>query len=502
MPFTLSRTGGPWGRNTRPRSRSGTRPRFQPTSLDDAAEARYRQAMVRLVLVLLLAATAGCKDCVGARTDAELLPELTAALETIEQPDAWEEALRRFERDARIYRRPQLANRIARLASQAEAARQPESLCSPTQIGTWIKAHLSRLRAEFEGQPTTPVEPVLCGTAPRPLIRGVDEVWNLYGLDLNAKSADLKLTVTGTAGMSDKTPHLAVVSSVKAEVQLAGEGGLRLHPLDQVLTLKAGDRVLSELPITDERPALRVTSTVHRGGVAAHPTATATVPADHVLIGGGCRASFRGDGQLLIASYPSGVQTWTCGSKDHLASDPSHITAYALSIPKSMGISTYVATSTSGRGGHMQALANLPAGYKLIGGGCRITKAIDISGHLLTIMRPGPRSYECEAKDHVVESVAVLNAYAIGIPEDIPFDVLRDDVAGVDARRGHVSARLSQPRSILVGGGCMVTQGEHGNLLWASYPRVDERRWVCAHKDHQRHQTAMPTAFALGLRAN
>ncbi|MEM7675483.1 MAG: hypothetical protein AAF449_05715 [Myxococcota bacterium] len=456
--------------------------------------------MPRLLPVMLLIALAGCKDCVGAQKDAELLPELNAALKIIEQPDEWETALRRFERDARIYFRPKLANRVARLASQAETAGQPESLCTPTQVGEWIRAHLTRVRAELEGQPTTPVEPVLCGSAPRPLVRGHDTQWNLYGLDLNAPTARLTLARASGDGETDATPFLAIRSPVKAIVDLSSKG-LQLTAQDTELLLKMGDRVLSRVPIDDASATFRVTTTESRSTVAAHPTTTATIPADHTLIGGGCRASFTGSGQLLVASYPSSPRGWTCKSKDHITSDPSNIIAYALSVPQARGLITTVATSTSPRGGHVRTLAHLPAGYKVIGGGCRISGASINSGHLLTVMKPGTTSFECEAKDHIIRSQANLQAYAIGIADDAPIEVVRQEVIGVESRHGRASARLTRPDAVLVGGGCTVTQSKDGNLLWASYPRTEERRWICAHKDHRTNTRATPTAFALGLRA-
>ncbi|MEO1336147.1 MAG: hypothetical protein AAFV29_10910, partial [Myxococcota bacterium] len=363
--------------------------------------------MPRLLLVMLLIASTGCKDCVGAQEDAELLPELNAALKVIEQPDEWEKALQRFEKDARIYFRPKLANRIARLASQAEAAGQPESLCTPTQVGEWIRAHLTRVRAELEGQPTTPVEPVLCGSSPRPLVQGYDTQWNLYGLDLNASTARLTLTKTSSAGEVDATRFLAIRSPVKAVVDLSADG-LQLTAKDTELMLKLGDRVLSRVPLNHKQATFRITTTENRSRVAAHPTTTATIPADHTMIGGGCRASFTGSGQLLVESYPSSPRNWTCKSKDHLTPDPSNIIAYALSVPKTLGLITTIATSTSPRGGHIRSQAHLPAGYKVIGGGCRISRASIDSGHLLTVMKPGSTSFECEAKDHIIRSQANL----------------------------------------------------------------------------------------------
>lgn len=455
---------------------------------------------MRRIVLALLVALVGCKDCVGANSDKELLPELTVALESVSQPQAWRSALAQFEKDARVYRRPELGNRIARLAYQAEAASQPESLCSATKIGKWVRAHLTRLQAEFQGQPTTPVEPVLCGSAPWPIVRGVDASWNLYGLDLNAGA--LSLAMTSSITSVDVTRHLHVVSAVRAEVRLTEPDGLRLAPDAEELVLKAGERVLSRLPLTDARPPLRLIVTEVRGLVAAEPTATATAPAGQMMIGGGCRASFHRAGQVLVASYPSGPRAWTCRSKEHLSADPSSMTAYVLSIPNDLGFTTKIAKTMSPRGGHISSQAHLPAGYQLIGGGCRLIRTTKKLGHLLTVMKPGTRSYQCEAKDHIVRSQAMIEAYAIGIPDDVPFTVVRNEVGGDEANTGHVSARLPEPGAILVGGGCAVAHGPKGNFPWTSYPRPHERRWVCAHKDHRSAERGTPTAYAIGLRSN
>lgn len=451
-------------------------------------------------LSLVLVFVSGCKACVGARSDAELLPELDRALESFHQPDDWRSALRRFEWSARIYRRPTLANRIFRLATQAEAATQPESLCTPVQVAHWIRAHLSRLRAALDGQAVTRVEPVLCGSTPRPLVRDVDEAWVLYGLDLQTDRANLRLLLASTATTTDVTPYLSVLSPVKAVVRFSGAGALRLSPGDYELVLQAGSRVLSRLPIVETQPVLRITTTVERGAVSVRATATATVPTDHVLVGGGCRGNYTTVGQLLTASYPSKRVAWRCEARAHLEPEPSYITAYALSVPRSLGFVPRVVTSTSRRGLRLEAQALLPAGYSLLSGGCRVTEPDVRDGPLLVDMAPGTSSFHCRCRDHLVKSQATLRAYAVGIPDDAPFEVFMDQSPGVEARQGHVSARMTTPYAALVGGGCSVSQTYHGNLLWAAYPRVDERRWVCAHTDHQKVQRATPTAYALGLR--
>ena len=452
---------------------------------------------MRRILLALLVAQIGCKDCVGAYADNELLPELEVALESVGHPEAWRSALARFEKDARVYRRPRLGNRIAKLTHQAEAASRPESLCSSTKIARWVRAHLTRLQAEFQGQPTRPVEPVLCGSAPWPVVRGVDKTWNIYGLDLNVGTLSLVMTSSGTE--ANITPYMRILSAVQAQVHF---GDFDLDPMATELVLKAGDRVLSRLPLTTARPPFRVTTTQARSEIAAQPTITATVPIDHMMIGGGCRATFQRGGQILVASYPSSARAWTCASQEHLLPDPSAITAYVLSVPKSLGLVTKLAKTMSPRGGHLTSQAHLPPGYVVIGGGCRIIRTTDTSRHLLTSMKPGTRSYQCEAKDHIVRSQAMLEAYAIGIPEEAPFTVVRNEVTGVEANHGILSARLSEAGATLVGGGCSVAHGPKGNFPWTSYPRPEERRWVCAHKDQRSAEPGTPTAYAIGLRLN
>lgn len=450
----------------------------------------------RVLLLVVALAPYGCRDCVGAKSDAELLPELGTALKNIAPPERWKPELTRFEKKARIYRRPALANRIAKLAQEAEAADQPGGLCTSVQVGQWVLAHLTRLRAELQGQPTTPVGPTLCGTAPRPLIRGFDATWNLYGLGLTAKG--LSLVVTSSTSRRDVTHHLEILSPVKARVRLAGADALALGPNDRELSLTSADRELSRVRLTSERPALPVSTTEGRSNLAA--TATASIPADHILVGGGCRMSSVGTGQVLISSFPGPDGTWRCRAKDDTTARPRSVTAVALSLPSRLGIEPTITSSSSSRAKLAYALANLPAEYLLVGGGCRLIQTSTSSGHVLTTMRPGTRSYECGATDTQGGSTDRLEAYAIGVPDILPYGVVRNTRVDQATDHGHASARLNVDSSVLIGGGCAVQAEEGSHLLWASFPRVDERRWVCAHRDRAPDARATPSAYVLGLR--
>jgi hypothetical protein len=68
-------------------------------------------------------------------------------------------------------------------------------------------------------------------------------------------------------------------------------------------------------------------------GPLAHPSASITVTADRLVVGGGARAFFGGAGQLVTENYPIS-NGWRASSKDHQVSDPGFVQAYVLSLPK------------------------------------------------------------------------------------------------------------------------------------------------------------------------
>jgi hypothetical protein len=70
------------------------------------------------------------------------------------------------------------------------------------------------------------------------------------------------------------------------------------------------------------------------GSQAAHPTATAVVPAGYALTGGGADVHWQGAGNLLWKLEPTRTSTpyFVGGAKDHINSDPATIDVYALGI--------------------------------------------------------------------------------------------------------------------------------------------------------------------------
>lgn len=69
-------------------------------------------------------------------------------------------------------------------------------------------------------------------------------------------------------------------------------------------------------------------------GVTAHPRQTVYLPPGCIITGGGARANWRGQGNLLTGSYPltGSIHGWAAEAKDHSVSDPSSITVWAIGL--------------------------------------------------------------------------------------------------------------------------------------------------------------------------
>jgi vibriolysin len=65
-----------------------------------------------------------------------------------------------------------------------------------------------------------------------------------------------------------------------------------------------------------------------------HPEATAQLPAEYILVGGGARADwpFGDPGSLLYASRPGVGESWYAASKDHVQASPATVTAFAIGV--------------------------------------------------------------------------------------------------------------------------------------------------------------------------
>lgn len=239
-----------------------------------------------------------------------------------------------------------------------------------------------------------------------------------------------------------------------------------------------------------------------------------TVPAEYKILGGGARDNWTGEGNLLTASHPKGLQTWFARGKDHPGNDgkvltsPASITAFALALhdPDNQW-DVSIQQQTSGPTGHPKAVATLPpnSGFILTGGGAFVEWQGDgkKGGNLLTASFPsGDSSWEARSKDHLVGSAAKITAYAIGLrPKDNRVKLSHVIKSETGATEQWPEALLALNSAFtLSGGGAIDNFNNPGNMLTASYP--EGVCWVAAGKDHASELKANITVYTIGIRIN
>jgi hypothetical protein len=239
---------------------------------------------------------------------------------------------------------------------------------------------------------------------------------------------------------------------------------------------------------------------VATSGSAQHPSVDVTVPAGLKILGGGAFDHWSGVGNMLTASYPKGPQTWSVSGKDHEQASSAFITAYALALndPQNEWDVT-IKSETSNPAPHPQAVATLPQGYTLTGGGAFVD--YHGAGNLLTASFPSSDSaWEARSKDHDVSDPSRITAYAIGIRHRTAgirvAHVIRSATGGVAP---HPNATIClDPGFTISGGGALDNWDGAGNLLTALFPFSD-RCWFAAGKDHIHSSPATITAYVIGI---
>lgn len=151
----------------------------------------------------------------------------------------------------------------------------------------------------------------------------------------------------------------------------------------------------------------------------AHPRATAYLPSGYKLLGGGVNVHWRGHGNLMVTSRPTdSLNGWIGSSKDHLVSDPSIITVYAIGIRHKTGavsLYTRMVTAVSSKTAHPSASARASHGYAIVGGGAEVNRGG--IGNMLVNLIPDfhGRSFFASAKDHLHSDPRILTTYGIEV---------------------------------------------------------------------------------------
>ena len=233
----------------------------------------------------------------------------------------------------------------------------------------------------------------------------------------------------------------------------------------------------------------------------AHPLVDVVVPSNFKIIGGGAYDHWHGAGNLLTASYPMNAQTWRAAGKDHEIVSPAGITAYALALlDPNDEWDVLIKSETSDPAAHPQAVAALPPGYTMTGGGAFVDWKG--AGNLLTASFPtSDSSWEARGKDHDVPDVAAITSFVIGIKHRTTAiqvkHLIQHATSGFAA---HPTAKVSLDSTwTLTGGGALDQWSGGGNLLTASFP-MSNSTWSCSGKDHVVSSPATITAYAIGVR--
>lgn len=246
--------------------------------------------------------------------------------------------------------------------------------------------------------------------------------------------------------------------------------------------------------------ALTIQLFVATSGPAQHPSVDVTVPGGFKILGGGAFDHWHGAGNLLTASYPKSAQTWSVAGKDHEVADSASITAFALALhDPNDEWDVQIAQETSAPAQHPQAVAPLPQGYVLTGGGANVE--YNGAGNILTASFPtGETSWEARSKDHDIPDTATITAYAIGIKHrkgQIRVRHLITRATGTVAE--HPTAQVKVGTGFtLSGGGAIDNWTGAGNMLTASFPNGPF--WAAQGKDHVDPSSADITAYAIGIR--
>jgi hypothetical protein len=156
-------------------------------------------------------------------------------------------------------------------------------------------------------------------------------------------------------------------------------------------------------------------------GTAPHPEAEAGIPSsnDYVLVGGGFKVEWHGQGNLATASFPATETSWKARSKDHLASDPANLRVFAIALKRNLPVGsvlTSISRSDSTQTPHPAAVASVAPGYALTGGGAEVH--YHNAGNLLWKLEPATTqtpSFSAAAKDHLASDPSSLTAYSLGI---------------------------------------------------------------------------------------
>lgn len=157
--------------------------------------------------------------------------------------------------------------------------------------------------------------------------------------------------------------------------------------------------------------------------VAGMFNATAIIPADMVLLGGGGAVlpadNPRDPGALLTGSFPNGSRTWRTEAKDHIKESEAKVRSWAIGLNPAFTAryslevqhkwTEPVETKIRQRG---DATAWVDDGFMALGGGGRVTWS-GLTGRVLWSMDPWIDRFTVRDKDHVYSDKGTIESFVV-----------------------------------------------------------------------------------------
>ncbi|CAG0886551.1 unnamed protein product [Darwinula stevensoni] len=154
------------------------------------------------------------------------------------------------------------------------------------------------------------------------------------------------------------------------------------------------------------------------GSPVPFPEISVMLQDGYALTGGGAFDVWTGQGNLLVKSRPGDdSQSWIAGGKEHRASSPATMKAYAIGVRTSATRSTPTCalnSATSQTAQHPNVTVAATSGRVIVGGGAAVSQASGL-GNMLVGLIPSSdgSSFSAMSKDHMSYDPERLTAYAI-----------------------------------------------------------------------------------------
>lgn len=252
--------------------------------------------------------------------------------------------------------------------------------------------------------------------------------------------------------------------------------------------------------------------------MSMNPESKVVVPEGYKILGGGATLNYEPGpgiaGTLLYASYPASLTEWRANGKAHKEPYTSSITAYAIAIYDPAGCWDVIHEKNAGlyenntdpsredSSPNPEAIATLPSGYVLTGGGARVV--FPGRGNLIYASYPiSDNQWMVKAKQHCEESPnAHAWSYVIGIKPTSknPNSIIND----IQTSESNFTLSPSSVADVLPGykmsgGGGSTFWKQYGSLLFKSYP-TSEGSWKAHAKAHCEAENTTITSYAIGIK--